>query len=192
MDNAEAEIEANLNATEAAIKRSLLHQLLGDGVTKRAPGKLDTRAGPELLVNGGFETGDFTGWTLTVNPLTNFLVGVTFIPWAVYEGNYAAYFGTIFFPVTLSQTIQTVPGQTYTFSYALANVSPAQFNHFDAYFGTQEVEDITFAPSFPYTLRSWSVTATSTTTDVHFRFRNFAAFWLLDAVSVRVTVTPTE
>ncbi len=68
----------------------------------------------DLIVNGGFETGDFTGWTTGANSFPEY---ITTSP--VHSGRFAAqvagYSGN---PDTLSQTITTTtPGQDYTLSF---------------------------------------------------------------------------
>ncbi len=94
-----------------------------------------------LLTNPGFETGDFTGWTITQNSpnygvATNgTLINGTsqiFGPFTVlvHTGNYAAYtvlcegycYGNQFqMYLDLSQTVTLTPGQIYTASYWFGN-----------------------------------------------------------------------
>jgi choice-of-anchor C domain-containing protein len=66
------------------------------------------------LSNGGFETGNTTGWTVVgdvdvVGPAT----------WAPSEGTYSLDLNG-FFPATISQALSTVPGVTYTVLFDLA------------------------------------------------------------------------
>src|SRR6266550_7769931 len=71
----------------------------------------------ELIVNGSFETGDFTGWTLTGN--TGFS-GVE-CPGAPFagpgDGNCDAFFGPVGSNAILSQTLGTTIGQHYLISF---------------------------------------------------------------------------
>src|SRR5437868_6717228 len=75
--------------------------------------------GDELLVNGGFETGDLTGWV----PLDNFIfTGVECGgPPLAFEGNCDLYSGPTGTPGTLAQGINTEPGTNYRISFALQN-----------------------------------------------------------------------
>src|SRR5216110_1829080 len=70
------------------------------------------------VVNCGFETGDFTGWTQTGN--TSF-DGVT-CPGpgpTVRGGNCSAFFGPVGSTGGITQTISTTPGGTYTVFFSL-------------------------------------------------------------------------
>src|SRR5947207_636214 len=63
------------------------------------------------FVNPGFETGTFSGWTLTGN--TGFS-GITNDPAVVHSGNFAAVFGAVGSLTFLSQTVSDTAGLTYT------------------------------------------------------------------------------
>ena len=65
------------------------------------------------MQNGGFETGDFTGWSGSGN-FTDCAVSSS-TP-AVNSGQYGALLGPAGSPGFLSQTVPTVPGQTYLLS----------------------------------------------------------------------------
>jgi hypothetical protein len=96
-----------------------------------------------LIVNCGFETGDFTGWT-TPSPLPNYyLIAPADTPngtqpngsgngYYVYDGTYAAQLGSD--PATtLSQTFTDVAGESYDLTFYLNGDSyPGSTNFFDA------------------------------------------------------------
>jgi hypothetical protein len=102
------------------------------------------------LVNGGFETGDFTGWAVGGNSLSDgvatdgaLIAGTTapFTPAFVnaHGGTFAAFAlvrcaGLIACParelITLSQVVSVVPSTTYSAGFFLGNDSPATFGTF--------------------------------------------------------------
>lgn len=70
-------------------------------------------ANAAIVVNGDFETGDFTGWTPDA---VSFPIYIVTAP--VAGGNYAAQIaGFSFGPDTLSQTVATTAGHGYTLSF---------------------------------------------------------------------------
>jgi hypothetical protein len=75
-----------------------LVSLLGLGITQSA------RA--DLITNGGFETGDFTGWTTSGTPT----VQSTF----PHSGSFDALFSV---PGSISQSLATTAGQSYTIDF---------------------------------------------------------------------------
>ena len=80
----------------------------------------------ELIVNGGFETGNFTGWTQSP-AVSGSDFGVGQIP---HTGTQNAYFGATGSSFdAISQTFTTVPGASYALSFWLRDDggSPAQF-----------------------------------------------------------------
>ena len=131
-----------------------------------------------LITNGDFETGNFSGWNQSGN------TGFTFV-----NGNNEASFGPIGSLGYISQTINTVSGQEYTFSYLLANDggSPNQFQSL--------IEDNTVflainADPMGLTPYSFSFTASSNSTNIQFGFQQDPSFWRLDNVSVTPVPEP--
>src|SRR6266550_7045160 len=94
------------------------------------------QAAINLVTNGSFETGDFTGWTLTGN--TGFS-GVE-CPGAPFagpgDGNCDAFFGPVGSNAILSQNLGTTIGQHYliTFDFQPDGGTPSFFS---AMFGAQ-------------------------------------------------------
>ena len=74
-----------------------------------------------LILNPGFETGDFSSWTVTLASSGSHLLLNTSAGF-VHSGNDSADFGGTSpgFYDTISQTFATVNGQSYTFSFFLA------------------------------------------------------------------------
>ena len=80
-----------------------------------------------LIANGNFATGDFTNWTLGGNYTSTSTGPEIYIdPNAEGGSTYAAGMGSVGADGTLSQTIATTAGQTYTLSFWLQNEAIGQ------------------------------------------------------------------
>jgi hypothetical protein len=143
-------------------------------------------ASANLITNGGFETGDFTGWTQGGN------TGFTFVSTGyAHSGTYGAQLGPVGSDGYLSQTLATTPGNLYTFSFWLQG-SGRTPNDFSASFNGVTVYTVTDSPAFSYTEFTFTgLLATSSSTTVQFAFRDDPSYWGLDDVSVSgATSTP--
>ncbi len=138
-----------------------------------------------IVSNGSFETSDFSGWTLVGDPLNNF-VDTGFSS----DGTFAAWLGEVGGTGTLSQTIATVVGQAYTFSFDFAGDGDSP-SSFAAAFGSNTVLSVV-DPAFDlnYNTYSYSVTATSALTNVQFTFQDDAFYVNLDNVQVSAQAVP--
>ncbi len=148
----------------------------------------------ELVTNGGFETGDFTGWTLNQSnaDATNGNVGVTDFPSFVASGNYGVYL-TPSSVATLSQTIATVAGHAYVIQYDLTSYAgnPGNQSNFSASFGgvlltggpSLPVNDpnLTVIPTWAH--YSFNVVANSASTVLQFTASNQTGYFAIDNVS---------
>jgi hypothetical protein len=139
-----------------------------------------------LVVNGGFETGDFTGWTVTGDMSNIGVCSVSTCPgnFAPEEGTYAAYFGPVGDTTTISQQIATNPGQQYQLSFFLADPQGGTPNYFSVTFGTNTFSFTNFGVAFGWQQFILDTTATSSSTTLSFTFRQDPAFWFLDNVVV--------
>jgi hypothetical protein len=144
----------------------------------------------ELVQNGGFETGNFSNWTTTLAS-SGSLVGVSSasgVPSVqVHAGTYAAYFGaTGTQDDSISQTLATVAGQSYTFSFWLDHPFGRSTNDFSAFWdGGAPVLSLTNSLLFPYTQYSFTETALTSSTVIRFSGLENPAYFYLDDVSVQ-------
>jgi hypothetical protein len=157
--------------------------------------------------NGGFETGDFTDWNLTgiSNIFYNFTVdsgdkyfGITNLPGVddgtfVHSGAFGGFFGENGSISHLSQTLPTVPGEKYLFSFWLDNTlyqGSNTPNSFLASWGGGALFASNNMPAFSWTNMQFVVSASGARTTVQFGFRNDPAAFGLDDISVQQLVVP--
>ncbi len=133
-----------------------------------------------LIINGGFETGNFMPWTQSGD------TGSTLVSSAVpiHGGRFAAEFG----PLNLgfiAQTVATVPGQTYQLSLWLAHpfTDTGTGTEYQVTIGGAVVDDQTDVGNFGYTQFTYTFTATDVTTTIQLGFKEPPNFFYLDDVS---------
>ena len=137
------------------------------------------------VMNGGFETGDFTDWTQFGDTSFNFVCDASSCPGiAPYTGTYSAAFGPVGDTGGIYQDIDTVVGQQYTISFFLALPEGGTPNFFQVSFGTGSLSLTDFPGTFQWGEFQFTDVATSTTTRLTFTFREDPAYWLLDNVNV--------
>jgi hypothetical protein len=157
------------------------------GTTASAPATLTVNVLGQLVRNGGFETGDFTDWTLFGNT-GNTAVNSTF----VHGGQYGAELGPVGSLGYLSQTLGTTPGQLYLLSLWLDSPTSLTPNEFSvAWNGTGLFDQLNLGP-FGWTNLQFEVTAVSTNSVLEIGFRDDPAFLGLDDISVLPLVTALE
>jgi hypothetical protein len=140
-------------------------------------------ASANLVTNGGFETGNFSGWTLGGN---QGFTGVN--PSYAHSGSYGAYLGAVGSDTVLSQTIATTPGETYELTFWLSSPG-GNTNDFSVFLaGNGPLLNLFNAGSFPYT--QYTFNAVATNTSLIFYARQDPSFWGLDDISVVPTATP--
>lgn len=138
-----------------------------------------------LIVNGGFETGDFTGWTLTGNQnastrVSDNVYDPTYVH--VHSGTYGVVAGTNFPDAYLSQTLSTISGQAYRVDFWLAsNGGPS--NDFSVSWNGTLLDHIVDSTVTPFAEFMFTVTGTGTDT-LAFGFAHPPAAWGFDDVSV--------
>jgi len=162
------------------------------------------QAGQSAVQNGGFETGDFTGWSLVGDGIAggfiyNAVEASSFTAAGnnyVHSGNYAAVLGESGYAATLSQPVSTIPGQNYLLSCWLINPSSQATEIFALHWSTngtamQSLYGITNPPVFDWTNLSFVVTATGTNSTIQIAAENDNDYFGLDDVSLTPIPKPT-
>lgn len=135
------------------------------------------------VVNGGFETGDFTGWIVTGD------AGWTGVDAsAAHSGAYGAYFGEAVPGSSIAQTIATLAGATYQVEFWLQLDDSSTPNAFSWSWDGMEQQSLVDGAGFSYAHFSKSLTATSDTTTLQFNLLNAQSFYLLDDIAVSTAV----
>jgi Big-like domain-containing protein len=141
-------------------------------------------SGSNLVANGNFATDSFSGWTLGGNYTSTFLGPEIYIDTNAEGGStYAAGMGSVDSDGTLSQTIATTAGQTYTLSFWLQNEGSTP-NDFTATWNGTSLLALTNAAQSGYTEYTYTVTATGSTSTLEFSAMQDPSQWDLDNVSV--------
>ena len=136
-----------------------------------------------LVTNGSFETGDFTGWNATDGSLELVVSGPFSVYNAAQDGDFYSVWGNIGTDGVISQTFADTPGQHYTFSFWFASVGddPSDFS-------ASWNSSVLFSQTDPNTGVNWTqfsfdVVGTGSDT-ITFAGRDDPAWMALDNVSV--------
>ena len=135
-----------------------------------------------LILNGDFETGDFTGWTLS-GAATYTSVGDSHISGITpYSGSYEAALGTSGALGYLSQTLPTTAGASYLLSFWFAPyTAPGEFLvSWNGNTLLQETNPVTIG----WTNIQYVVAATGTNTVLQFGFEDDYYYVALDNISL--------
>jgi hypothetical protein len=139
--------------------------------------------GAQLVLNGGFETGGFSSWTLSGNTATT---GVDAV--APHSGRFSAFLGPQGSLGFLDQILPTLAGTTYELSYFLQSDGSTP-NEFRAQVNSNILFDQINIPLRPYTQFVFDFVATGSSTDLKFGFRDDPGFLRLDDITVNTLAT---
>jgi hypothetical protein len=137
------------------------------------------QAGQVTVVNGGFETGDFTGWTQSGSAS---FVGVSTS--AAFTGSYGAFFGAIGDNNIISQDVVTTAGDVYDLSFRLNGNSVGGIGAINVLWGGVSVWD-SVNGSFAWDqINLTGLVGQAGSTALQFQFRDDPSFYYLDDVGV--------
>lgn len=134
-----------------------------------------------IVTNGGFETGDFSGWSQFGNTA---FTGVVTHP---HSGVFAATFGPVGSLGGISQNISTTPGSLYAVDFWVANEGGTPSEFLFNWDGGAAETDLINSAAFDYTHFSYTLTASSSSTLISFSFRQDPSFMYLDDLNVNAT-----
>jgi hypothetical protein len=147
-------------------------------------------ASADLVFNGGFESGDFTGWILSGNPIPGIVDMAN-----PHSGQFAADLTALDSQSFMEQFLATTPGAMYDLTYFLDVSKPFTSGtvvEFLAQVNGVTVFDQTNIPPQPYTRYSFPFIATGISTDLKFGFRYDAGAFFLDDISVNAVPEPSS
>jgi len=138
-----------------------------------------------IVVNGGFETGNFAGWAQQGD--TGFTGVGTSSPTGVgpHSGSFLAYFGAIGDDGGINQSLVTNAGNTYNLSFWLANDTLSSPSDYSVFWNGGFVTGAVNPGPSGYTLFTFNnLLATGSLTALDFNFRQDPAYFELDDVVV--------
>jgi hypothetical protein len=148
-----------------------------------------------LVVNGGFENGDFSGWTATIAP--DLPTPQSFFAWtgAAHSGSYGAFIGAYgpADPDILTQAITTVANVKYNLSFWLQDDYGANGtgNPFEVSWNGGNLLTLSGVQPVGWVHYTFTgLVGTAGTSDITFKGREVPGGWFLDDVSVNAVPLP--
>jgi hypothetical protein len=173
---------------------------VSNATTQVAHARLFTlQVGQSIVLNGGFETSNFGGWTLSGNTIKgttvyNAVEGTNSSFAVVHSGSYGAFLGDTQVAI-LSQTVPTYPGQSYLLSFWLENPASGSGQVFRVNWNTNGATNLIYQilspPAFSWTNYTFILTATSTNTVLQFGAENPPNYFGLDDISLTPIPIPS-
>ncbi len=164
---------------------------LSDGVGQSYQFSLAATTAP-LVLNGGFETRDFSFWSLTDGGSGyDFVDDGSYFPQIMpHSGNEDALLGEPGALGFLAQTIPTTAGSAYLLSLWLNSPDGVTPNRFLVEWNGGKLFDQTNLPAMGWTNLQFVVTATNAASALQFGFRNDNSYLGLDDVTVTPIAAP--
>lgn len=139
----------------------------------------------ELVTNGGFETGNFSGYT--VNSQASGVDSQT-----ANTGLYSAYFGQVGSPGHISQSLSTIAGTLYDFSFAYLSDGSRPNNFTASFDGNVVFSTINDIAHGFQTHTFTNLLASSNHTVIDFGIQNNPGYQRLDDISVKASAAVPE
>jgi subtilase family serine protease len=138
-----------------------------------------------LVLNGGFETGNFTSWSLSGgDPGDSLVDNGSYSGILPHSGSYVAALESIGSLSYLSQTLATTAGTAYLLSLWLDSPDGLTPNEFLVSWNGNTLFDETNIPAIGWTNLHFLVSAAGTSTVLEFGFRDDPSYLGLDDISV--------
>lgn len=136
-----------------------------------------------LVTNGGFETGDFTGWTQVGNIDFSGVAG-NFSGVDPAEGAFQAFFGPVASTGGIVQSPLVSTSTLYNVSFWLYNFGGTPNSYDVSLGGVSLTGKVVDAPAFGYTEFSYTNVAAGPNPTIQFLFQQNPSYFLLDNVVV--------
>lgn len=143
--------------------------------------------GQPVILNGGFETGDFTDWTLSGNSASTSVTGNSTF---VHGGTYGALLGPPNTPGYLTQNLTTVPGQNYLVSLWLVNGDGSTPNLFQVQWNGVTLGGVANLTATTWTNLQFLVTAAGSASVLQLGFQDDPYYLGLDDITVTPVANP--
>lgn len=174
-------LSSSANTLRAAVYNSTIRFTNTAGLFAVIPFRLSI--GQPLVQNGGFETGNFSGWTQSGN--TTYTSVTSANSAFVHSGARGARLGPSGTPGYLSQNLTTAAGQTYLLSLWLRNAAGSTPNWFQVQWNGATVFEQADLATTAWTNLQFLVTAASGSSTLQLGFQHDPYYFGLDDVSLK-------